>query len=173
VQVQAVAVLYTHFSSQLAHNHPSTHTRDAVLLLPGCCDPFNEKALRASRGAALRLPLVEASWEELTSIAADANLLLLAAEPEEGTDGSSSSSSSSSKQQQDQQQLGKPGVCLVLGSEGQGLSSTALQLCHPVTIPMVGLMESLNVSIAGGILMFMLSEGREQLVERVNGLLQR
>jgi TrmH family RNA methyltransferase len=58
-------------------------------------------------------------------------------------------------------------VCLVLGSEGKGLSATALQHCAPVAIPMAGDMESLNVGIAGGILMFLLSSGLEPLVQRL------
>ena len=36
-----------------------------ALLLPGCCDPFNDKALRASRGAAFRLPLAPGTWQVL------------------------------------------------------------------------------------------------------------
>ncbi|KAI5669222.1 hypothetical protein M9H77_19075 [Catharanthus roseus] len=32
--------------------------QDGVFLLYGCCDPFNEKALRASRGASFQLPIV-------------------------------------------------------------------------------------------------------------------
>ena len=51
---------------------------------------------------------------------------------------------------------GGQGVCLVLGSEGQGLSGNAWALCAPVGIPMAGNMESLNVSHAGAILMFVL-----------------
>ncbi len=29
----------------------------------GCCDPCNEKALRASRGAAFKLPLASGDWQ--------------------------------------------------------------------------------------------------------------
>ena len=39
-------------------------------------------------------------------------------------------------------------LCLVLGSEGNGLSM--------ISIPMAGMFESLNVSIAGGIFLYML-----------------
>ncbi len=129
-----------------------TTTRDAVLLLPGCCDPFNEKALRASRGAALRLPLVEGSWDELAPLAADGRLLLMAAEPEEeaAQAGGGGSAGGGSAATAGQGEGGGSGVCLVLGSEGQGLSATALERCRPVAIPMVGQMESLNVSVAGG-----------------------
>ena len=51
---------------------------------------------------------------------------------------------------------GEQGLCLVLGSEGQGLSGDAWARCAPVGIPMAGDMESLNVSHAGAILMFVL-----------------
>jgi hypothetical protein len=52
---------------------------------------------------------------------------------------------------------------LVLGSEGQGLSDEALKRCHAsVVVPMVdGAMESLNVAVAGGVLMFAMSGGGE------------
>lgn len=43
-------------------------------------------------------------------------------------------------------------VCLVFGSEGPGLSVQALEACElRFTIPMVGMMESLNVSVAAAI----------------------
>ncbi|GAX79119.1 hypothetical protein CEUSTIGMA_g6559.t1 [Chlamydomonas eustigma] len=80
------------------------------------------------------------------------------------------------------------GVCLVLGNEGQGLSPEVLSQCIPVAIPMPGMkvtpsrvavskemdtrsMESLNVGVAGGILMFMLSSGMPKLVTRLEALL--
>ncbi len=50
-------------------------------------------------------------------------------------------------------------VCLVLGSEGQGLSGETEALCRPVSIPMSGGMESLNVSQAGAMLLYTLSPG--------------
>ncbi|PNH02293.1 hypothetical protein TSOC_011739 [Tetrabaena socialis] len=51
------------------------------------------------------------------------------------------------------------GVALVLGSEGAGLSAAVRRLCAPVAIPMEGRMESLNVGVAGAVLMFALSSG--------------
>ncbi|KAH0471014.1 hypothetical protein IEQ34_000737 [Dendrobium chrysotoxum] len=39
-------------------------------------------------------------------------------------------------------------LCLVLGSEGHGLSLEALQSCELVGIPMAGMFESVNVSVA-------------------------
>lgn len=42
----------------------------------------------------------------------------------------------------------------------------SVQVCVPVSIPMAGDMESLNVGVAGSILMFMLSEGAQQQLDR-------
>lgn len=47
-------------------------------------------------------------------------------------------------------------MCLVLGSEGSGLSEKSLKACELVSIAMTGEYESLNVSVAGGIFMYML-----------------
>ncbi len=46
----------------------------------------------------------------------------------------------------------------MLGNESQGLSWEAQQCCRPLCIPMAGRMESLNVSHAGAILLFALSD---------------
>ncbi len=55
------------------------------------------------------------------------------------------------------------GVVLVLGSEGRGLSGGVRAACLPVAVPMEGRMESLNVAVAGSLLMFALSTGLPQL----------
>eukprot|EP01018_Ginkgo_biloba_P037335 Gb_21521 [translate_table: standard] len=47
-------------------------------------------------------------------------------------------------------------LCLVLGSEGKGLSKKSKELCNLIAIPMPGEIESLNVSVAGGIFLFLL-----------------
>eukprot|EP00798_Chlamydomonas_sp_ICE-L_P027186 gene27186-2428_t len=66
----------------------------------------------------------------------------------------------------------RKGVCLVLGSEGQGLSEMVARECEAVAIPMVGEMESLNVGIAGGVLMLTLSSGMPGLVQRLQKVLR-
>jgi rRNA methylase, putative, group 3 len=55
----------------------------------------------------------------------------------------------------------KGGVCLVLGSEGNGVSRLVKDKCDAViSIPMFGGVSSLNVSVAGGILMFACAKAR-------------
>ncbi|GMH42076.1 hypothetical protein BSKO_09995 [Bryopsis sp. KO-2023] len=116
---------------------------DGVFLLPGCCDPFNDKALRASRGGVFKIPLISGSWTEFRELVDVNKLECFAGQPKiEG------------------QEMIKPNsekpLCLILGSEGPGLSSASLQIAKPITIPMVGEMESLNVAVAGGVLMFLM-----------------
>ncbi|CAK0734338.1 hypothetical protein CVIRNUC_000417 [Coccomyxa viridis] len=122
---------------------------DGAYLLPGCCDPCNEKALRASRGAAFKLHLAHGDWEGLDEAVQCHSLTYVGAEPHEEAQSTAESSSGSN---------GTARVCLVLGNESQGLSREACDRCQPLSIPMAGRMESLNVSHAGAILMFALSE---------------
>lgn len=63
----------------------------AAVLLPGCCDPFNDKALKASRGAAFRLPVAQLTLEEWERLLAAQGLVPLAAEPDRSAGGTSAS----------------------------------------------------------------------------------
>nr|XP_043616878.1 uncharacterized tRNA/rRNA methyltransferase YsgA isoform X2 [Erigeron canadensis] len=125
---------------------------DGAFLLPGCCDPFNEKALRASRGASFQLPIVSGRWSDLQSLVDRLNLKILAGHP--GTNAGLKPVSCLSNELA--RSLIDTKVCLVLGSEGSGLSGIALKASELVSIRMVGEFESLNVSVAGGIFLFML-----------------
>ena len=47
-------------------------------------------------------------------------------------------------------------VALVFGSEGQGVSPGALERCSgEISLPMAGSMESLNVGVAAGIMLYL------------------
>ncbi|XP_061368357.1 uncharacterized protein LOC133311343 [Gastrolobium bilobum] len=125
---------------------------DGVFLLPGCCDPFNEKALRASRGASFQLPVVSGSWNHLMSLKEEFRMKMLAGHPEhEGLVKPVCLLSPSFCDS-----ISDTPLCLVLGSEGSGLSEKSLQACELVSIAMAGEYESLNVSVAGGIFLYML-----------------
>ncbi|VVB09834.1 unnamed protein product [Arabis nemorensis] len=126
---------------------------DGAFLLPGCCDPFNDKALRASRGASFQLPIVSGSWNRLQLLEHEFQMKLLAGHPATTTQKPKPVSKLSFEFAQSLEE--KP-LCLILGSEGHGLSEQSRKVCELVSIPMAGEFESLNVSVAGGIFLFML-----------------
>ncbi|KAL0686617.1 hypothetical protein Bca4012_086294 [Brassica carinata] len=125
---------------------------DGAFLLPGCCDPFNDKALRASRGASFQLPLVSGNWNHLKLLQREFQMRLLAGHPASTT----TEKPVSKLCLEFAQSLAEKPLCLILGSEGHGLSEQSRQVCELVSIPMEGEFESLNVSVAGGIFLFML-----------------
>ncbi len=116
---------------------------DGILLSDGCCDIYNPKVLRASMGGVFRLPLmrvgdmaqavVALQEKGLTAFACvvDANATPIT---EAG--------------------MGKGSVALI-GNEGNGLRADTIAACkHSVTIPMTGRAESLNASMAAGIILW-------------------
>ncbi|KAK9146216.1 hypothetical protein Sjap_006119 [Stephania japonica] len=118
------------------------HGKDGAFLLPSCCDPFNEKALRASRGACFQLPIVSGEWEHLETLRDEFQMKMLAAHPPE--DGVQMTESSFISQLADT--LARQRTCLVLGSEGHGLSDESKEACELITIPKPMPMFHLNVN---------------------------
>ncbi len=112
------------------------------LLVAGGCDRFNPKALRASMGSLLRLPVLETEnlAETLTALGGIlptfASVPDAAATPVRDVDFSG-------------------GAVLVVGNEGNGVSDAVLEAAAArVTIPMRGRAESLNAAAAAAILMW-------------------
>lgn len=128
---------------------------DGIFLLPGCCDPFNEKAVRAARGVSFQLPIVSAKWVHLQALQNKFQMKMLAAHPQDD-DIEQDRPPSSLLSRNFVDSLADDNLCLVLGSEGNGLSEKSKQACELVSIPMAGNFESLNVSVAGGIFLFTL-----------------
>lgn len=112
-----------------------------AFLLNNCCDPYNDKAIRAGKGATFRLPIQMGSWRDLEPLIKKKCLTPVVADLK-GQDFSTVKK--------------KRGLILFLGSESHGVSQEIKQHCRPVTIPISPAMESLNVSVAGGILMYFL-----------------
>jgi TrmH family RNA methyltransferase len=111
---------------------------EGAFIAPNSTDPFNEKALRAAKGATFRLPLCTGTWEDLDALIADSKLSVYVADMH-------------GKPFKSQEM--RPPLLLVLGNESRGATSLAKKRYTPICIPMSGDMESLNVAIAGGILM--------------------
>ncbi|KAK1299780.1 hypothetical protein QJS10_CPB13g00268 [Acorus calamus] len=136
---------------------------DGVFLLPGCCDPFNDKALRAARGASFQLRIVSGDWAHLDSLRNRFRMAMLAGHPDNGEGPKVARLLS----RELASSLSEKPLCLVLGSEGGGLSAESVRACELVSIPMAGEFESLNVSVAGGIFLFMLQplRGKRFLID--------
>lgn len=115
---------------------------DAVFLLKGSVDPFNDKVIRAAKGALFHLPLFLGEWKDLLSLQNQYNLNLYQADLE-------------GLSLLDQPILSPFG--LILGNESHGTSKEAKKHAKSISIPISPSMDSLNVAIAGGVLMFNMS----------------
>lgn len=113
---------------------------DQVLCSPGSADPFSPRAVRASAGHALRLPVVPGvsfsdqshhflpASGELVGTASAGGVALLQWRP-------------------------TPPLVLAFGNEGSGLAPEILSACTSlVTIPLAAGVESLNVAVSAGII---------------------
>jgi len=110
------------------------------LLVCGGCDVYHPKALRASMGALLRLPVTQV--DNLPAALRECALPCYAAVPDRDA---------TPVFQCDFAQ----GAVIVIGNEAHGLSEEALNACkHKITIPMPGSAESLNAAVAAAILMW-------------------
>ena len=115
------------------------------VVVVGGADPWAPKAVRASAGSVLRVPVVQAddAPAALEALRA-AGAVIVAADPGEG-------------ERHDSGVLadGQDPVALVLGSESHGLEPAVHKLAdRRVRIPMAGGAESLNVAMAATLLAF-------------------
>ena len=103
-----------------------------VALLPGCADPFSPKAIRASAGAILSVPIASVLVQQLI----DSGRPLLYADARGDAFAPSKD------------------TILVLGSEGRGVSDAVREHGTPIAIRTSGRVESLNVAAAAAILLW-------------------
>ncbi|MGE0143400.1 MAG: TrmH family RNA methyltransferase [Planctomycetota bacterium] len=115
--------------------------------LAGSADPFREKAVRGSSGSILRLPTRAGMQPEgLLAFAKSRGLAVVVADGHANTD-------------YFDLDLARPSI-LVLGSEGHGVpQSLRTAATTAVRIPIRATVESLNVAVATGVLLF---EARRQ-----------
>jgi TrmH family RNA methyltransferase len=101
-----------------------------VLLLPGCADPFAPKAIRASAGAVLRVPVRQATVADVDGM------------PLFAADGAGEPIDPPAKN-----------AMIVFGNEGSGVSDEIRRRAKLIAIPMSKRVESLNVAASAAILL--------------------
>ena len=113
---------------------------EAVVALRGTVDPWNPKAVRAAAGSAFRVPILAAEWEEANDRFRREDVVVWAA------DGAGAPFRRGD--------VAPRRLALVLGNEARGVSAPVLRAAsRSVSVPMAGRVESLNVAVAGAILL--------------------
>ncbi|GEQ04840.1 RNA methyltransferase [Staphylococcus gallinarum] len=111
---------------------------DLIVLEKGTADPYQDKVLRASQGSVFHLPIIIDSLESFID-SFDGPVYGTALEEADSFHEISA----------------KEHFALLLGNEGEGVSQQLLaQTTQNLTIPIYGKAESLNVAIAGSILIY-------------------
>jgi RNA methyltransferase, TrmH family len=113
-----------------------------ILLSPSCADPYAPKTLRAAMGSTYHLPVWQGELAAELRKMKQAGFTALCGD----LHGSET--------------LPKlaPNVALVIGSEGSGVSEEVIALCEGFRLAMRGRAESLNASVAAGVLLYVVSE---------------
>jgi len=119
-----------------------------MALAPGCAHPNHPRALRASAGSLLRLPVaVAAPVAEVDGHLGDLAPIWIGLVARAGASPTPTEVAGS--------------IVLVLGSEGAGISrAVAERLDRTWTIPLAAPVESLNVAVAAGVALFDLQRER-------------
>jgi tRNA G18 (ribose-2'-O)-methylase SpoU len=117
-----------------------------VLLSPTCCDPFYRKAIRTSMGAVLRVPFARAeAWPAAIDDVRAAGFTIVALTPRQP---SQTLDSFRSRPRPDR-------LALIVGTEGAGLTPAIEAAAdYRVRIPTSGEVDSLNLAVATGIVLY-------------------
>ena len=115
---------------------------DAVLVTPRCADPLYRRSIRVSMGTVFQVPWTRvAPWPEGVAALRDAGFTVAALALTEHAVPLDALAAAPPER-----------LALVLGTEGDGLSSRTLAAVDlAVTIPMAGGVDSLNVAAAGAV----------------------
>jgi TrmH family RNA methyltransferase len=112
-----------------------------VVALKGTADLTNPKVLRGSMGAAFRLPAAPAGVEQVVAWARGRGVEVIVT----AADGTPL----------ERWRRGPAPIALVVGNEGAGVSTgLAAVATRRVAIPLASTVESLNVAVAAGILLY-------------------
>ena len=111
------------------------------VVLDGCADPYNPKTVRAAMGSLFRVPLCTRSMKEMIPNLKQRGIPTYAAVLSEHA--------------QSLESVSMRQAAVVIGNEGKGVSPQTAEMCDGhIILPMRGVTESLNASIAAGIIMW-------------------
>ncbi len=120
---------------------------DLILVSKESTDPFGDKALRASMGAAFLIPVIEVEGTEYLKTLDEVGVVSVATDltaEKEYTDLNFCT-----------------GINVIIGNEAHGVTQEVLsKVMEKVIIPIDGSIDSLNASIAAGILIYKVREKR-------------
>ena len=108
---------------------------DAIILSKGCCDPYNEKVVAASKGSIFGLPILRGELDDYLN----GKEVIVSALRDDAVDINELKTPKS--------------FILVVGNESNGVSKDILEKATIVTKIKIDNIDSLNVAIATGILM--------------------
>jgi TrmH family RNA methyltransferase len=112
----------------------------ATFSLPGTVDLWNAKVVRSGMGAHFHHPCLSGTWDELDSFRRNRGIDLWAAD--------------AGGQSVDELEA-PPNLAIVVGNEGAGLSSSARsRASRVIALPIAAAVESLNVAVATGIILY-------------------
>ena len=115
---------------------------NGVLLSKGCVELYNPKVIRSTMGSIFHLPMIEnLDLPEVIPDLKEAGFKIIVSEVHEGRDST---------------EVNYPEkTCLVIGSEASGVRKEVSNLAdEKIKIPIFGKAESLNASVAAGILLY-------------------
>lgn len=117
----------------------------AVLLGPGCADPFSGKVVRSTAGSIFHLPVVPVTWPSAVAASDAAGRRIVV----------TSGAGAMELPQAVAGGLVGPDTVWVIGSESHGVSDEVVAVADlTVRIPMRGRAESLNAAVAAAIVLY-------------------
>ena len=129
----------------------------AILLGPGCANPYYRKTIRSSMGNVFSIPIWSVDLNTLETLDRQSAKVIAAALTEKAIKPQELKFAFSRQTSENSPALDycSNSVILLLGNEGYGLPTEVLALTDiQVCIPMAAGSDSLNVAVAGGILMY-------------------
>lgn len=118
---------------------------NGLITLPPSASFYNPKTVRSSAGSVVNIPILEMSEEKLINLCEQFKINIYGAVPRKGSD-------------LRKIKFNRP-LCIIVGSESHGISSSLMQHCRPVAIPMRFGVESLNASVAGALFLYSVQYG--------------